>query len=93
MKVTLNSWTRVVFCILGGVSLAMPTCAVAACWGDGDVVAEYLFYDDGDGTAINTGIDEDDGNAVLVNGASFNTCSGNLKWGQFQGYWGNTIVG
>ena len=73
MKVTLNSWTRVVFCILGGVSLAMPTCAVAACWGDGDVVAEYLFYDDGDGTAINTGIDEDDGNAVLVNGASFNT--------------------
>ena len=63
----------IVFCILGCVALAMPTCAFAACWGDSEVVAEYLFFESSGSTAINTGIDGDDGNATLTNGVSFNT--------------------
>ena len=63
----------VVFYILGGVALAMPAWAFAACWGDSEVVAEYLFFEGSGSTAINTGIDGDDGNATLTNGVSFNT--------------------
>ncbi len=73
MKTSGSKWRQWSTWILIFAPIANLHSANAACWGDGDVVAEYLFYDDGDGTAINTGIDEDDGNAVLVNGAGFNT--------------------
>lgn len=73
MKNSRTKWTRWPIWLLLFASITIPHSSFAACWGDGDVVAEYLFYDDGNGIAINTGIDEDDGNAVLVNGASFNT--------------------
>lgn len=58
-------------CILGCVLLVRPV--FAACWGDTEVVAEYLFFEGEGGTVVNTGIDEDDGNAALVNGAGFHS--------------------
>lgn len=71
MNITVNAWIRSATWLLGIAALAMPAWVFAACWGDGEVVAEYLFHDDGDGLAVNTGIDGDDGNATLVNGAAF----------------------
>jgi hypothetical protein len=53
--------------------MAMPTCTSAACLGDSEVVAEYLFFNGEGTTATNTGIDGDDGNLTLINGVSFNT--------------------
>lgn len=73
MKITLNKWTRLASCILGIATMAMPAGASAACWGDSEVVAEYLFFEGEGSTALNTGIDGDDGNATLINGVSFNT--------------------
>lgn len=73
MKIALNKWTCMAFCFLGCVAMILPTCASAACWGDSNVVAEYLFFEGSGSTAINTGIDGDDGNLTLTNGVSFNT--------------------
>ena len=72
MKIKPAKWVWIPFMVWGGGMLAMSAPAFAACWGDTEVVAEYLFFEGGGGTAINTGIDEDDGNAALVNGVGFN---------------------
>lgn len=58
--------------LLLGMVLA-PSLALAACFGDGDAVAEYLFVAEPGGAVVNTGIDGDDGNAAMVNGADFST--------------------
>lgn len=50
--------------------------AFAECAGDATnsaVVTEYLFFEGTGTTAINTGSDEDDGNATLIKGASYST--------------------
>ena len=73
MNITLNKWTQVVICILGIATMAVPACAFAVCWGDGEVVAEYLFFEGSGSTVLNTGLDGDDGNAALTNGVGFNT--------------------
>jgi len=47
--------------------------ANGACTGNTEVAAEYFFFE-GTGTAVlNTGTDEDDGNAEMVYGAAFST--------------------
>lgn len=56
-----------------GAMLLLPLHASGACFGDSDAVAEYLFVEEQGGTVVNTGIDGDDGNAVMVNGADFST--------------------
>lgn len=60
------------------VVFAGPARALAAmpCPGDGTnaaVVAEYLFLEGTGTNAVNTGIDEDDGNARLTYGAAFDS--------------------
>ncbi len=72
MRTAIKAWKRAVLCVLGIGALAITASAFAACWGDSEVVAEYLFFEGEGSTAVNTGIDEDDGNAALVNGSSFN---------------------
>ena len=62
-------WT---LALMLGMALA-PSLASAACFGDGDAVAEYLFVEEPGGAVVNTGIDGDDGNAAMVNGADFST--------------------
>ena len=73
MNMKPNIKVQALFFILGGLALIMPRCACAVCWGDGEVVAEYLFFEGEGSTALNTGLDGDNGNAALVNGAGFNT--------------------
>ena len=83
MKIGLTG-KRVSFCVLMGIAVTMPVCSFAVCFGDSEVVAEYLFIEGAGSTAINTGIDGDDGNATLTNGVSFNTntppSNGNCGW-------------
>ncbi len=71
MNLTSIKWSRTVLHMLGASALAISASAFAACWGDSEVVAEYLFIEGEGSTTVNTGIDEDDGNAALVNGAGF----------------------
>ena len=73
MKIARNIWGRLSALLLVFAPLAMPACVFAVCWGDSEVVAEYLFFEGSGGTGLNTGLDGDDGNAALINGASFNT--------------------
>lgn len=56
-----------------GATLLLPVHVSAACFGDSDAVAEYLFVEEQGGAVVNTGIDGDDGNAAMVNGADFST--------------------
>ena len=56
-----------------GAMLLLPVHVSAACFGDSDAVAEYLFIEEQGGAVVNTGIDGDDGNAAMVNGADFGT--------------------
>lgn len=56
-----------------GATLLLPVHVSAACFGDSDAVAEYLFVEEPGGAVVNTGIDGDDGNAAMVNGADFST--------------------
>ncbi len=49
----------------------VPSLASAACFGDSETVAEYLFVEEQGGAVVNTGIDGDGGNAAMVNGAGF----------------------
>lgn len=56
-----------------GATLLLPVHASAACFGDSDAVVEYLFVEEQGGAVVNTGIDGDDGNAAMVNGADFST--------------------
>ena len=72
MKITRDKWQRVMFCILGIATVAAPARTDAACWGDGAVVAEYLFFEGSGSAVLNTGLDGDDGNAALTNGVGFN---------------------
>ncbi len=72
MNITQVNRDWILFFILGVGALWLAAPARAACFGDSEVVAEYLFIEGEGGTAVNTGIDEDDGNAALVNGSSFN---------------------
>ncbi|HMP76412.1 MAG TPA: HYR domain-containing protein [Kiritimatiellia bacterium] len=56
------------------VLIAVATAVHASCPGDGTnsaMVAEYLFVEGAGTNTVNTGIDEDDGNATLVHGAEF----------------------
>lgn len=75
---------RAMWLVVAGIALCLPACASAACWGDSEVVAEYLFFEGSGSTAINTGIDGDDGNAALINGVTLtnNTppSNGNCGW-------------
>ena len=73
MKTKRIKWAWLILCVLWIGLLARPKCVVAACWGDEDVVAEYLFFEGVGTTVINTGTDGDTGNATLTNGDSFNT--------------------
>ncbi len=67
MQVRRSMW----FLILA--SIVISNSSYAACFGDSEVVAEYLFAEGEGSEAINTGIDGDDGNAVFTNDVSFNT--------------------
>ena len=84
MKTKQDKWVWIPLMILGGGMLALTASAFAACFGDTEVVAEYLFIEGEGSTVVNTGIDEDDGNAALVNGAGFSAdaapANGDCGW-------------
>lgn len=90
MSATRMTWRLAAAYAYAGMGLLLPLCTYGACWGDADVVAEYLFHDDGDGIVVNTGIDEDDGNATLINGAVF---SGDVPPSNLSCGWSVSIPG
>lgn len=73
MNIRVDRWLRVVANVLWLAVAGAPSGATAACFGNSEVVAEYLFSEEADGVAVNTGIDGDGGNAILTNAANFNT--------------------
>jgi hypothetical protein len=84
------TWRQAAAGVSAGIGLLCPLNVYSACWGDADVVTEYLFYDDGDDVVVNTGIDEDDGNAALINGADF---SGDVPPSNLNCGWSVSIPG
>ena len=90
MRATRMTWRQAAACVSAGIGLLCPLNVYSACWGDADVVTEYLFYDDGDDVVVNTGIDEDDGNAALINGADF---SGDVPPSNLNCGWSVSIPG
>ena len=73
MKITRSMANCFSVLLLILAAAATPASVYASCFGNSEVVAEYLFIEGSGNTAINTGTDGDDGNAALTNGASFNT--------------------
>ena len=73
MKITRSMATRCSVMLLMLAAAATPASVYASCFGNSEVVAEYLFIEGSGSTAINTGIDGDDGNLTLTNGVSFST--------------------
>lgn len=63
---TTHKWRPGLFYIIAGMALILPERAMAVCFGDSEVVSEYLFSEGSGTTVINTGIDEDDGNAASI---------------------------
>ncbi|MBU1693617.1 MAG: HYR domain-containing protein [Verrucomicrobia bacterium] len=73
MRTANKSWKYLPFIVLAFILTSTSARASIACTGNTEVVAEYLFFEGAGSTVVNTGADGDDGNAVLTNGASFNS--------------------
>lgn len=84
MNIRVDRWIRVGANVLWLAVAGSPSGVSAACFGNSEVVAEYLFFREADGVAVNTGIDGDGGNAILTNSACFSTDvpppNGNCGW-------------
>ena len=84
MKIKSDRWIWIGANVLWLAVAGAPSGAFAACFGNSEVVAEYLFFEEATGAAVNTGIDGDGGNATLTNSACFSTDvpppNGNCGW-------------
>jgi hypothetical protein len=75
MNAALRNWPGFVLALFFFTWVTRPAQATTFCPGNGTnsaVVAEYLFFDGSGSTTLNTGLDGDDGNLTLTNGANFN---------------------
>lgn len=84
MNIRVDRWIRVGANVLWLAVAGSPSGVSAACFGNSEVVAEYLFFKETNGVAVNTGVDGDGGNAILTNSACFSTDvpppNGNCGW-------------